>query len=87
MPPGPLRLRRLELGLRQEDVAQIAGLARETIVRLEAGTAEPSWRTATKLARALDCQPDRIFPFDDESPAANGALEEDGDAAPPTRSG
>jgi transcriptional regulator with XRE-family HTH domain len=59
--PGPLRLRRLELGLRQEDVAEAAGLNRVTVARLESGASAPSWATAAALAAALDADPAALF--------------------------
>ena len=52
-PPSPLRARRLMLGLRQIDVAELADLSREQIIRLEAGTSAPGQRTAERLAIAL----------------------------------
>jgi len=67
-PPGPLRLRRLALGLRQSDVAELAGLSREQIVRLEGGSCIPRLDTAQRLAAVLGCDPAIIFPVNDERP-------------------
>ena len=66
-PPGPLRLRRLTLGLTQADVAARAGISRDQVVRLEAGLSSPTWRTAVALAAALDRSPLELFPVSDES--------------------
>ncbi|HUR86324.1 MAG TPA: helix-turn-helix transcriptional regulator [Solirubrobacteraceae bacterium] len=71
-PPSPLRLRRLALGLRQVDVAELAGLSREQIVRLEAGDCTPGWGTVQRLAAALQASPEVLFPLNDEAPAGNG---------------
>jgi len=68
-PPGPLRLRRLTLGLKQVEVAALAGLSREQLIRLEAGTSSPGWRTAQRLAAALDCNAEELFPITSEAPA------------------
>src|SRR5213592_3846735 len=62
--PRPLRLRRLVLGLTQAELAGRAALSREQVIRLEAGSCSPTWRTALALADALDCDPTTIFPSD-----------------------
>jgi len=61
--PGPLRLRRLALGLKQSEVAHLAGVSREQVIRLEAGTCDPHWRTAVALAAALESEPAELFPL------------------------
>lgn len=65
-PPAPslLRQRRLALNLRQVDLADLAGLSRVQIVRLEAGESAPGLRTAQRLAAALRCTPEELFPAD-----------------------
>lgn len=60
--PGALRLRRLELGLSQDEVARRAGLCRSHLSDLEALHHRPRYRTAQALSVALDCEPDCIFP-------------------------
>ena len=70
-PPGPLRLRRLTLGLTQADVAARAGISRDQVVRLEAGLSSPTWRTAVALAAALDRSPLQLFPVSHESLATH----------------
>lgn len=67
-PPSPLRLRRLALGLRQVDVAELAGLSREQVVRLEAGECIPGWGTVQRLAAALQATPADLFPLNDANP-------------------
>jgi DNA-binding XRE family transcriptional regulator len=47
-------LRRLEVGLKPEQVADRARLSQRTLEGIEAGTANPSWDTADRIARALD---------------------------------
>jgi transcriptional regulator with XRE-family HTH domain len=75
-PPGPLRLRRLALGLLQADVADLAGVSREQVVRLEAGACVPRIDTAARLASALSCGPSDIFPLNKSSPAGEPGLTE-----------
>lgn len=73
LPPSPLATRRLVLGLRQSDVATLAGIQRGHLSRLERGVNQPGWGTVQRLAAALTCQPADIFPTNVERPAANGA--------------
>ena len=47
-------LRRLELGLKPEDVADRAGRTQRTIEGIEAGMANPTWDSVDRIARALD---------------------------------
>ncbi len=68
-PPRPLRLRRLTLGLRQADVAELAGVSREQVVRLEAGACSPTWATVQRLAAVLAADPVALFPPDEKRPA------------------
>lgn len=84
MPPGPLRLRRLALGLRQADVAELSGVSREQVLRLEAGTCLPSWPTAVKLAAALGTDPAAIFPLNEERPAVTPGASQDSAVQRPT---
>ncbi len=54
---------RLLAGLSQAATAELAGVHRETIGRLEAGRNTPSLQTAARIARALDCDDPRVvFP-------------------------
>jgi DNA-binding XRE family transcriptional regulator len=61
--PPLIRLRelRLEAALSQADLAERAGVARTTIVRLEAGDPNVLPSTLRKLARALRCKPTDLW--------------------------
>ena len=52
--PTGVRLARLLRGLRQSDLASLAGVDQTLISRLETGGGRVSARTKEKLARALD---------------------------------
>jgi transcriptional regulator with XRE-family HTH domain len=45
---------RRSVNLSASELARRAGLARGTLSKLESGGRQPSWRTALKLARALN---------------------------------
>jgi transcriptional regulator with XRE-family HTH domain len=68
MPPSALRLRRLALGLRQEDVACAVGMTRQWVAILEAGRAVPSWPTAHAIADYLGSDPRELFPTPQNKP-------------------
>jgi transcriptional regulator with XRE-family HTH domain len=57
-----LALAWLAEGLSQEELAARAGIARETLSRLERGEQGPRLATARALARALDYPFELIFP-------------------------
>jgi len=57
---------RAEVGLTQEQLAQIVGVRRETIIFLEQGKYNPSLRLAYNIAKALNTTMDDLFNFDDE---------------------
>ena len=67
-PPSPLRAYRAGQGFSQADLAEVTGLSRETISRLEQG-ATPQLGTAHAIATALGAPIAAIFPIQDESPA------------------
>lgn len=48
-----IRLRRAEIGLTQEALADVAGLDATSIRGLERGVANPTWEVADRIARAL----------------------------------
>src|SRR5438874_9859217 len=52
-PPSHLRRCRLLVGLRQANLAERAGVSRDTIGRLEAGRNRPQLATAIAIGRAL----------------------------------
>jgi putative transcriptional regulator len=57
---------RARLGLTQENLAEIVGARRETIIFLEKGKYNPSLRLAHGIARALEVGIEDIFVFDDD---------------------
>lgn len=50
--------------LTQEQLADIVGVRRETIMRLEAGKYNPSLKLAIDISRAVDIPIEKIFIFD-----------------------
>lgn len=58
---------RARYNLTQEDLANLVGVRRETIVFLEKGKYNPSLKLAHDVARALHASIDELFIFDDES--------------------
>lgn len=53
-------------GLTQQELADLVGVRRETILFTEAGKYNPSLRLAYQIATALDSSIDDVFSFDDE---------------------
>lgn len=47
--------------LTQAELSDMAGLARETVSRIEAGISYPRTDTVMKLCRALGCRPDELY--------------------------
>jgi putative transcriptional regulator len=56
---------RVKSGMTQEELAEKAGVRRETIVFLEQGKYNPSLQLAHAVARALKTSIDKLFKFDD----------------------
>lgn len=50
-------------GLKQDDLAALVGVRRETIIRLEAGRYNPSLKLAMDIARVFDTAVEDIFEF------------------------
>jgi len=48
-----IRARRKQLGLTQQDVADLSGLSRDTVVRVEAGDTRARIETLTRIAAAV----------------------------------
>lgn len=63
-----LRAVRLRLGLSQQELAQAAGVTRQTIGGIEGGLYSPSATVALRLARALGCRVEDLFWLDEEFP-------------------
>ncbi len=55
---------RIKLGITQEELAQKAGVRRETIIFLEQGKYNPSLRLAHDVAKSLKTSIDKLFIFD-----------------------
>ncbi len=52
-------------GLKQEELARLVGVRRETIGNLEAGRYNPSLRLAVDIAKVFGCTVEDIFTFQD----------------------
>ncbi len=57
---------RARYNLTQEDLANLVGVRRETIVFLEKGKYNPSLKLAHDVAKVLKATIDELFIFDDE---------------------
>lgn len=55
---------RAELGITQEELAEKAGVRRETIVFLEQGKYNPSLKLAHDIAKVLHAKLDELFIFE-----------------------
>ena len=58
---------RARLGLKQEELAKLVGVRRETIGNLENGKYNPSLKLAMDIAKVFDTTVEDIFFFFDES--------------------
>lgn len=58
-----LKKYRLIAGLTQEELAQIVGVRRETIIRLESAKYNPSLKLAIDIARAVKTPIEDLFIF------------------------
>jgi putative molybdopterin biosynthesis protein len=58
-----VRERRRSCGLSQQQLAERAGISRQTLVAIEAGRLTPSVAVALRLARALGCAVEELFSF------------------------
>ncbi len=61
-----LRRRRLEKGLSQQELAQLAGVTRQTISGIEAGSFSASVSVALRLAKVLNSRVDELFWLEQE---------------------
>lgn len=64
---APYRSRRLELGLRQEDLAKLAGIAVQTISAMESGSRDVHWATRQKIRKALGWPEERYFTVEERN--------------------
>lgn len=60
-----IRRLRKEKGLRQEDLAQILGVTRQTIIAIENDKYNPTLELAMKIAQFLETPVERIFILED----------------------
>jgi len=66
-----LRERRKEAGgLTQQELADRAGVSRQSIISIEQGRYRPSVELALRLARALACRVEDLFQLADEEAAS-----------------
>ncbi|MBW3091642.1 helix-turn-helix transcriptional regulator [Bifidobacterium sp. 82T10] len=68
-----LKLRRMERGMKQSDLADLVNVRRETIGRLEQGQYCPSLRLAMDIAKIFDTTVEDLFSFDDETDSPSPA--------------
>lgn len=68
-----VRERRQAMGLSQAELAARAGIARQTLVAIEAGRLVPSVAVALRLARALGCRVEDLFEGSEAMVAAEPA--------------
>ncbi len=65
-----IRDKRVSLKMTQEELAEKAGVARQTIINLENGLrADVKVLTLIKIAKALDCKVEEILPQEEEENA------------------
>lgn len=57
---------RASKNMKQGDLADLVGVRRETIIRLEKGQYNPSLKLAVDIARVFGAKVEDIFIFDDE---------------------
>lgn len=57
---------RAKKNMTQENLANLVGVRRETIVHLENGRYNPSLKLALDIAKALDATVEELFSFTDE---------------------
>ena len=56
-----LRARRLELGMKQQDLAHVVGVHKSAISQWERGEYHPSYKVSSKLAKALGMSERDLF--------------------------
>ena len=66
-----MKFRRIELGLSQTELAQRAGVTRQTIGLIEAGEFNPSIKLCVAICRALNVTLNDIFWEDEENESEN----------------
>jgi transcriptional regulator with XRE-family HTH domain len=61
MKPRIIIVKRAELGMSQDDLADKAGISRQSIWRIERGETNISIDTLYKIAKALGCEPSELL--------------------------
>lgn len=65
---------RTRLGMSQQDLAKLAGVTRQTISGVESGQYAPSVAITLHLAKALGCQVEDLFWFEEDLPEVEATL-------------
>ena len=60
-----LKDHRARLNMKQEELADLVGVRRETIIRLEKGLYNPSLKLAMDIAKIFELHVEELFPFED----------------------
>ncbi|MBR8840079.1 MAG: helix-turn-helix domain-containing protein [Stigonema ocellatum SAG 48.90 = DSM 106950] len=76
---------RTRLGLSQQDLASLAGVTRQTISGVESGQYAPSVTITLHLAKALGCQVEDLFWFEQDLPEVEAVLTKSIPIAQPLR--
>ena len=58
---------RTQFGLTQKDLAELAGVSRQSIISIEQGRYIPSLPLALKFARIFNCAADELFQLVEDS--------------------
>ena len=61
-----LREFRAKTGMKQGELADLVGVRRETIIRLEKGQYNPSLKLAMDIAKVFETTVEELFSFSDE---------------------
>lgn len=61
-----LKEHRAKTGMKQGDLAELVGVRRETIIRLEKGQYNPSLKLAMDIAKVFDTTVEELFFFCEE---------------------
>ncbi len=61
-----LREYRAKTGMKQGELAELVGVRRETIIRLEKGQYNPSLKLAMDIAKVFGVTVEEIFSFEEE---------------------
>ncbi len=56
---------RASRNMKQGELAEIVGVRRETIIRLEKGLYNPSLKLAIDIARVFECTVEEVFVFEE----------------------